>query len=205
LGTPLPKCNGKERKDCCVSKCKKQYINGFTSCPCDEEENTLAQTIEKTPELSLLNVAINVANLSDTIQEGEYTIFAPNDDAFKSIGDEKLESLLEDESQLAEILKLHIVSGKIESSDIPAGETNIKTLNGENINIVNNSGISINSQNGSGGKVVSPDIKASNGVIHIIDGVLLPNNTESIGGGNRKKVNTQINSFDSSVYNNTNY
>ena len=200
LGTPLPKC-------------KKKYKKEINTCPCDEKEDTLAQIIENTPELSLLNVAINVANLSDSIKKGEYTVFAPNDDAFKSIGEENLESLLEDEEQLAEILKLHIVSGKIESSDISEGESSINTLNGENINILNNgSDITVTSQSGSGGKVISPDIQASNGVIHIIDGVLLPSTSESMGGGNKKKnirngdgkKNTR-NGFDSSVYRDINY
>ncbi len=119
--------------------------------------NTLAQAIE-------------AAGLTETLQgEGPFTVFAPTDEAFAQLPKGTVEALLKDKAKLTAILTYHVVSGNVSSSDV-AGMSSAKTVNGEDISI-----------KAKGGKVmidkatvIQADIAASNGVIHVIDQVLMP-------------------------------
>ena len=119
---------------------------------------------------TLLKAAVE-AGLANTLSEdGPFTVFAPTDSAFEKLPDEVIISLLkkENKDKLVNILKFHVISGSYPSDKLPL--LPLKTLNGEDVNFkVDNGDIFIN-----GAKVLKANIKASNGIIHVIDGVLTP-------------------------------
>ena len=119
-----------------------------------------------------LVAAIKAAGLVDALQaKGPFTVFAPTDAAFAALPAGTLDSLLkpENKEKLKSILLYHVVPGKVMSSDLK-GTINAKTLEGQTVQIVAGaSGVTVN-----GAKVVSADVAASNGVIHVIDAVILP-------------------------------
>ena len=119
---------------------------------------------------TLLKSAVE-AGLANTLSEdGPFTVFAPTDSAFEKLPDEVIISLLkkENKDKLVNILKFHVISGSYPSDKLPL--LPLKTLNGQDVNFkVDNGDIFIN-----GAKVLKANIKASNGIIHVIDGVLTP-------------------------------
>jgi uncharacterized surface protein with fasciclin (FAS1) repeats len=103
---------------------------------------------------------------------GGKTVFAPTDAAFAKLPKGTVESLLkpENKKKLTAILTYHVVGKQILAKDIPAGSTHVKTLNGASLTVTKKGGkVTVNSSN-----VTTADVKASNGVIHVIDTVLLP-------------------------------
>ena len=119
-----------------------------------------------------LVAAVQAADLVDALKgEGPFTVFAPTDEAFAALPEGTVESLLlpENKELLISILLYHVVSGSVLAADV-VGLDSATTLNGASIDIsVSDSGVMINNAN-----VVQADVVASNGVIHIIDAVLLP-------------------------------
>ena len=118
-----------------------------------------------------LVAAVTAADLGATLKsEGPFTVFAPNDDAFAKLPAGTVDELIkpENKAKLAAILTLHVLSGKVMSSDI-TGPITPTSVNGETLSIETANGVTVN-----GAKVVAADIEASNGVIHVIDTVLLP-------------------------------
>ena len=116
-----------------------------------------------------LVTAIDAAGLSEALEhEGPYTVFAPSDEAFAKLPDGAVQSLLAAPDTLADVLNYHVVPGRMTAADI-VGRISAETLQGEDLAISNNGVIRID-----GARVVSGDIEASNGVIHVIDRVLLP-------------------------------
>ena len=119
---------------------------------------------------TLLKAAVE-AGLANTLSEdGPFTVFAPTDSAFEKLPDEVIISLLkkENKDKLVNILKFHVISGSCPSDKLPL--LPLKTLNGQDVNFkIDNGDIFIN-----GAKVLKANIKASNGIIHVIDGVLTP-------------------------------
>ena len=124
---------------------------------------------------TLLKAAVE-AGLANTLSEdGPFTVFAPTDSAFEKLPDEVIISLLkkENKDKLVSILKFHIIVGNYPSDKLPL--LPLKTLNGQDVNFkVDDGDIFIN-----GAKVLKANIKASNGIIHVIDGVLTPPKTIS--------------------------
>lgn len=126
---------------------------------------------------STLVAAVKAAGLVDALKgEGPFTVFAPTDEAFKKLEKAKpgiLATLLkpENKEKLAGILKYHVVSGKVMAADVLKlkNGTKVKTLEGKSVTIDNAHGVKINNA-----KVVKTDIVCSNGVIHVIDTVILP-------------------------------
>ena len=119
-----------------------------------------------------LVAAVKAAGLVDTLKgEGPFTVFAPTDEAFAALPEGTVATLLlpENKDQLISILTHHVVSGKVMSTDLSNGMMAL-TLQGSNVTIMTNNGVSVN-----GANVVTADIEASNGVIHVIDAVILPN------------------------------
>ena len=116
--------------------------------------------------------AITAAGFAETIQgDGPFTVFAPTDDAFAALPAGTLESLLkpENKGQLVAILTYHVVHGAVMAKDV-VGLSEAATVQGTNITVTtNDSGVMVD-----GARVVTTDIEASNGVIHIIDKVILP-------------------------------
>jgi uncharacterized surface protein with fasciclin (FAS1) repeats len=117
-----------------------------------------------------LVTAIKAAGLVETLQgPGPFTVFAPTDEAFAKLPAGTLEALLADPAKLAGILKYHVVAGKVTAADV-VKLTSAKTVQGQSLTIDTKDGVKVN-----GAKVVTADVMASNGVIHVIDTVLLPN------------------------------
>jgi uncharacterized surface protein with fasciclin (FAS1) repeats len=116
-----------------------------------------------------LVAAVEAAGLVDTLKsEGPFTVFAPTDEAFAALPEGTIEGLLADPEALAAILTYHVVAGKVMSTDLSDGMT-ATTVNGADITIMTEGGVMVN-----GANVVAADIEASNGVIHVIDTVLMP-------------------------------
>jgi uncharacterized surface protein with fasciclin (FAS1) repeats len=123
-------------------------------------------------QFNTLLTAAKAAGLAPVLSsKGPYTVFAPTDAAFARLPKGTVASLLKPENKhkLAAILKYHVVAGEIDSGDIKAGRTHVRTVNGRQVSVFKHGGITVN-----GARVVSADVKASNGVIHVINRVLLP-------------------------------
>jgi uncharacterized surface protein with fasciclin (FAS1) repeats len=120
-----------------------------------------------------LVTAVKAAGLVDTLSgKGPFTVFAPTDAAFAKLPKGTVETLLKPENKaaLVKVLTYHVVSGKVLAKDIKAGSVLVPTVEGGSIKVTkSNKGVVIDSS-----KVVAADVKASNGVIHVIDTVLLP-------------------------------
>ena len=120
-------------------------------------------------DFTTLVAAVEAAGLVETLKgEGPFTVFAPTDAAFAALPEGTVEGLLEDPEALAAILTYHVVAGKVMSTDLSDGMM-APTVNGADITIGTMGGVTVN-----GANVVTADIEASNGVIHVIDSVLLP-------------------------------
>jgi uncharacterized surface protein with fasciclin (FAS1) repeats len=116
-----------------------------------------------------LVAAVEAADLVDTLtSKGPFTVFAPTDEAFAKLPKGTVESLLKDKAKLTSILTYHVVSGKVMSKDV-MNLKKAKTVQGQDIKIDTKSGVKVNNAN-----VVKADIETSNGVIHVIDTVILP-------------------------------
>ena len=121
-------------------------------------------------DFETLVIAVKAAGLADTLaKNGPYTVFAPTDEAFAKIPVEKLAALLADKEALTEVLTYHVVPGTVSSSAATKLES-AKTVQGGSLSIDASDGVKIN-----GANVVKADIEASNGIIHVIDSVILPN------------------------------
>ena len=132
----------------------------------------IVDTAVSAGQFKTLVAAVTAAGLVDTLKsKGPFTVFAPTDAAFAKLPAGTVESLLkpENKSKLVAILTYHVVPGKVMSADIAGKKLNVATVQGGKINVNAMSGVMIN-----GAKVVSADIAASNGVIHVIDKVILP-------------------------------
>ena len=115
--------------------------------------------------------ALSAAELVETLKgAGPFTVFAPNDEAFAKVPSNTINDLLkpENKEKLKAALTYHFVSGKVMSTDA-ARLTTAKTVNGQELRIDATDGVKINNA-----KIITPDIEATNGVIHIIDAVLMP-------------------------------
>jgi uncharacterized surface protein with fasciclin (FAS1) repeats len=116
-----------------------------------------------------LVAAVTAAGLVDTLKgDGPFTVFAPTDEAFAALPEGTVEALLEDIPALTAILTYHVVPGTVMSSDLSEGLT-AETVNGEEVTITLANGPMVD-----GANIVTADIEASNGVIHVIDAVIMP-------------------------------
>ncbi len=116
-----------------------------------------------------LAAALTAANLVDTLKgAGPFTVFAPTDDAFAKLPQGTVDELLKDIPKLTKILTYHVVSGKVMAADVVKLKS-AKTVEGSEVKIDATNGVKINDS-----KVTTPDVAADNGVIHIIDSVLMP-------------------------------
>jgi uncharacterized surface protein with fasciclin (FAS1) repeats len=127
-------------------------------------------------DLSTLVAAVKAAGLVDTLSgAGPFTVFAPTNEAFAALPPGTLDSLLkpENKSKLTSILTYHVVSGSVFAKDVKAG--GVMTLNGAKFTVATDNGsVFITDGKGNKAKIVKTDISATNGVIHVIDAVLLP-------------------------------
>ena len=115
-----------------------------------------------------LAAALGAAGLVDTLKgAGPFTVFAPTDAAFAKIPKADLDALLADKAKLTAVLTYHVVAGKVMAKDVKAGK--VKTVQGSELTVGTSSGVTVD-----GARVTATDIVASNGVIHVIDSVIIP-------------------------------
>ncbi len=152
----------------------KQLIGALCLCmglALNVKAQNIVELAQGQEDLSTFVSAIEAAGLTETLQaEGPYTVFAPSNDAFATLPDGKLQHLMmpENKDELAKILTYHILSGQMLSGDLSDGKT--ATVQGEEVEVaVTDSGVSLNDAT-----VTSADIQATNGVIHVIDKVVVP-------------------------------
>lgn len=120
-------------------------------------------------DFETLVTALKAAGLVETLQgDGPFTVFAPTDDAFAKLPEGTVEALLEDKEKLTAILTYHVVPGKVTAKDVMK-LSSAKTVQGQEVSIDTSHGVQVNSST-----VIKPDVMASNGVIHVIDTVLMP-------------------------------
>lgn len=115
-----------------------------------------------------LAAALQAAGLVDTLKgPGPFTVFAPTDEAFAKVPKADLDALLKDKAKLTAVLTYHVVPGKVMAKDVKAGK--VKSVQGSDLTLGTTGGVTVD-----GAKVTAADIVADNGVIHVIDSVVLP-------------------------------
>jgi len=133
-------------------------------------EQDIVDTAVNAGSFETLVTAVKAAGLVDTLKgDGPFTVFAPTDAAFAKLPEGTVEALLNDKEKLAAILTYHVVPGKVMAKDV-AGMSTAKTANGQTLNIKAEDGVVMVDN----AKVVQVDIPCSNGVIHVIDTVVMP-------------------------------
>ena len=147
-----------------------------TMAPADTSSQTIVEIAAGNPDFSTLVAAVQAAGLAETLSgPGPFTVFAPTNEAFAKLPAGTVDTLLKPENKdtLAGILTYHVVSGAIMAKDVKPGD--VVTVNGQSFTIsVEGSDVIITDAQGNKSKVVATDIVASNGVIHVIDTVLMP-------------------------------
>jgi uncharacterized surface protein with fasciclin (FAS1) repeats len=139
------------------------------ACATARSPSTIADTAAHTPQLSTLNRLLAQADLADTLRgPGPFTVFAPSDEAFKSVPAKTLAELGSDKEWLKAVLTYHVVPGKTMAADVK--NANAKTVNGANLALAR-AGTMVTVEDA---VVVQADVAASNGVVHVIDRVLIP-------------------------------
>ena len=131
----------------------------------------IVDTAQNAGSFETLLAAATAAGLVDTLKgEGPFTVFAPTDEAFGALPEGTVEDLLkpENKDQLTAVLTYHVVPGKVMSSDL-SNNMMATTVQGSDVTIMTEGGVTVD-----GANVVQADIEASNGVIHVIDAVILP-------------------------------
>ena len=119
-------------------------------------------------DFKTLVAAVKAAGLVDTLKgKGPFTVFAPTDEAFAKIPKADLDALLKNKAKLTAVLTYHVVAGKVMAKDVKAGK--VKTVQGGELTIATAGGVTVDDA-----KVIKTDIVADNGVIHVIDSVLMP-------------------------------
>ena len=133
-------------------------------------KSDIVDTAVAAGQFNTLAKALTAAGLIDTLKgPGPFTVFAPTDAAFAKIPADKLNALLADKSALTKVLTYHVVPGTVMAADVKTGA--VKTVQGQTLNVVASpSGVTVNNA-----KVIKTDIVAKNGVIHVIDTVVMPN------------------------------
>jgi uncharacterized surface protein with fasciclin (FAS1) repeats len=136
----------------------------------DEAGGTVVDVAAGNPDFSTLVEAVKAAGLVETLSgDGPFTVFAPTNDAFAKIPEDQLDAILADREQLTKILTYHVVPGRILAADLQPSQK-VATVQGQEVEITVTDGTAtIN-----GANIVTTDIEASNGVIHVIDTVILP-------------------------------
>jgi uncharacterized surface protein with fasciclin (FAS1) repeats len=136
----------------------------------------IVETAMAAGSFNTLTKALQAADLVDTLKgQGPFTVFAPTDEAFAKLPSGTLTDLLkaENKQKLQRILSYHVVPGRVSSADVVKLRT-AKAVSGDTIDITTNGGVVMVDS----ARVVKPDVQASNGVIHVIDSVILPDDSK---------------------------
>ena len=147
-------------------------INAVHADTTTTKKNDIVAVASGAGSFNTLVAAVKAAGLVETLQgNGPFTVFAPTDEAFAKLPKGTVENLLkpENKDKLIAILTYHVVAGKVMAADVKAMKA--KTVNGQSLDVkVADSGVTVDNA-----KVIKTDVAASNGVIHVIDTVVLPN------------------------------
>ncbi len=132
----------------------------------------IVDTAAANPDFATLVQAVTAAELAETLKgEGPFTVFAPTNDAFAALGEEKIAELMkpENKEQLATVLKFHVVPAKVMAADVTTMEADTAAGVKAAVNVAEDGTVTY-----AGAKVVKTDIECTNGVIHVIDAVVMP-------------------------------
>ena len=131
--------------------------------------HNIVDTAREAGTFETLLTAVDAAGLGETLADGgPFTVFAPTDEAFAALPPETVSGLLADPPALTRVLTFHVVPGRITSAQI-TDHSEQKTVEGGVLRLAVNGGVTVNDAN-----VIQPDVEAANGVIHVIDRVLIP-------------------------------
>ena len=154
---------------------KRHFVFAITAiavlagCATPSKPLTLADTFAAQPQLSTLNGLIVQAGLTDTLKgAGPFTVFAPTNEAFAKVPAKTLDALAKDPAQLKAVLTYHLIAGKLMTADVK--NSNVPTVQGANV-ALSRAGDFVTVEEA---LVLTPDISARNGVVHIVDSVLMP-------------------------------
>lgn len=132
-------------------------------------QQNIVETAVSAGAFETLVTAVKTAGLAETLAgEGPFTVFAPTDEAFAKIPEADLKALLANKQQLSSVLTYHVVPGRVTAAEV-AKLSEVKTVEGQMLTVSTSSGVRIGDA-----RVVQADVEASNGVIHVIDTVLIP-------------------------------
>ena len=138
-------------------------LSAFTA-----QAKDIVDTAVAAGDFKTLATALQKAGLVDTLKgKGPFTVFAPTDAAFAKVPKDQLEALLADKEKLTAVLTYHVVPGKVMAKDVKPGS--VKTVQGSSLTVSTSGGVKVDNAN-----VVKTDIVADNGVIHVIDQVVIP-------------------------------
>lgn len=147
-------------------------VAAVAACTPMNSEPDIVDIAAGNPDFSTLVAAVSAAGLVDTLKsDGPFTVFAPTNDAFAKLPAGTVETLLkpENKDQLVKVLTYHVVPGAVTSDQLAGKRLSVATVQGQKLHVDGRNGVKINKSN-----VTAADIIASNGVIHVIDKVLLP-------------------------------
>ena len=143
-------------------------LTAFSLAALSAQAKDIVDTAVAAGNFGTLAAALQAAGLVDTLKgKGPFTVFAPTDAAFAKIPKADLDALLKDKAKLTAVLTYHVVPGKVMAADVKAGK--VKTVQGGELTVATAGGVKVDNAN-----VVKTDIVADNGVIHVIDSVVLP-------------------------------
>lgn len=146
-------------------------VLAFLACARHAEAEDIVGTAKQSPEISTFVAAVNTAGLAHLLSEnGPYTVFAPSDSAFKALSPDERESLLSDKEQATKVVSDHVIRGSLTVAEIKPGT--VRTIDGSTVRLESDNGL-VKVENAS---VIQSDMRADNGVIHVVDAVVKPRN-----------------------------
>ena len=147
---------------------KLNLVTALALCTVAVQAKDIVDTAVAAGSFKTLTTALTAAGLIDTLKgKGPFTVFAPTDEAFAKIPKADLDALLADKAKLTAVLTYHVVPGKVMAKDVKAGK--VKSVQDSEITVTTAGGVMVDKA-----KVIKTDIVADNGVIHVIDSVILP-------------------------------
>ena len=145
------------------------FVAALSGCATQQMPVSVADTIAASPQLSTLNGLVVKAGLTETLKSGgPFTVFAPTDDAFAKVPAKTMDDLDKNPDRLKAVLTYHVLSSKVMADEVK--NSNVKTVNGANL-AVSKAGQFVTVEDA---MVQKADISATNGVVHIVDSVLIP-------------------------------
>ena len=146
------------------------HMSGHAKPMTSPSQQDIVEIAASAGDFDTLVVAVKMAGLAETLKgEGPFTVFAPTDAAFAKLPKRQLEALLNDKAALTEVLAYHVVPGRVKAADV-VKLSSAKTVQGQSIRIDTRNGVMVDNA-----RVIKTDIEAQNGIIHVIDTVIMPN------------------------------